>query len=239
MAIINPHQGCDSIPLSRLSYRHQLHHGSVQHGLPAAMRTCATSGLGGATDKRYLLGNGGTVMSNTRDVVDVREAFHIAKLALFNVRLLNEFENARLRSKEIDELIEARAASDGIARPISLMSQAVFLQFAYVCMVWLWEIAKAERSETEIVDLVQQKFHFDPVIGKVKGERNVTEPKDFIRLVRNAISHARVIVQDDAFILSDIDCRKEKSKTVVQLSWAELGQLSEAVLFAMNNKIYP
>ncbi|MFM8899727.1 MAG: hypothetical protein ACKOF9_07240, partial [Burkholderiales bacterium] len=52
----------DPIPFSHPPTRHHLRHGSVQHGLPAAMCTCADSGLGGAADKRYLL-DGGTLIT--------------------------------------------------------------------------------------------------------------------------------------------------------------------------------
>ncbi|MFM8899705.1 MAG: hypothetical protein ACKOF9_07130, partial [Burkholderiales bacterium] len=66
----------DPIPFSHPPTRHHLRHGSVQHGLPAAMCTCADSGLGGAADKRYLLD-----VDTPADLDEARRLQHVAALA--------------------------------------------------------------------------------------------------------------------------------------------------------------
>ena len=50
-----PGRWFDPIPFSHPPYRHHLRHCSLRHGLPAAIRVCAPSTLGGVADIRYLL----------------------------------------------------------------------------------------------------------------------------------------------------------------------------------------
>ena len=73
-----PGMRLDPIPVGHPPYRQPLRQGSLQHGLPAKMRICAATGLGGAADKRYLLS-----LTNEANVDVVRHrrksAGHVAK----------------------------------------------------------------------------------------------------------------------------------------------------------------
>jgi len=174
----------------------------------------------------------------SEDRQKAKDAFHVAKLALFNVRLLHDFESVSGQSEEIDRIIKSRSSYDNVAFPVSLMHQGTFLPFAYICMVWLWEIAKAEDNSDVIICEAQKKFDFSSVIKSANGPRTIKMPAHVIRLVRNAISHARVTTEDSCFSFSDIG-GKEKTPTTIRLTWSELGQLSEAILFAINAWLYP
>ncbi len=165
-----------------------------------------------------------------------KDAFHFAKLALFNVRLLNDFELGRASVNDIESLIQRRCEHDNIATPISLMHQATFLQFSYICIVWLWEQSKAAEVENDIVSLIEKKFNIKK-LNKISGPRNLNNINQFLRLFRNAISHGRVNVCDSYFIFND-QSTNEDGATEVQVSWSNLVELSEAVLFSVNEKIY-
>ena len=172
-------------------------------------------------------------------MADERDAFHIAKLALLNVRLLSDLESATQTSESVARLIEARVRRDAIQSPVSLLHQATFLQFAYVCPVWLWERAKTSGNEVAVIERIATRFPFDELYGRASGSRPVRTPTAVLRLLRNAISHGRVQCLDDRFVFEDQDPRREAGATQISLTWPQLGELSEAVLFSMNEIVYP
>jgi hypothetical protein len=167
-----------------------------------------------------------------------KDAFHIAKLALLNVRLLADLEAATKTSASAASLVEARLRRDAIASPVSLLHQATFLQFAYVCLVWLWERAKTSGNESAVIQKAATRFAFDDLYGRVTGSRPIRTPTAVLRLVRNAISHGRVQCHDDRFVFADQGAR-ESGVTELSLTWSQLGELSEAILFSMNEIVYP
>jgi hypothetical protein len=171
-------------------------------------------------------------------LTEAREAFHVAKLALTNVRLLSDVEQARETSTDIAELVEARIRADELNSPVPLLHQASFLQFAYICLVWLWERALADGERAYVAEGVCRRFDVAPLLEKKTGPRGVTSAADVLRLVRNAISHARVKADDNAFDFTD-QSPKEEGPTCLTLTWQELGALSEAVLFTMNELLWP
>ena len=96
-----------------------------------------------------------------------REIFHISKLALTNVRLLSDFENARKASEQVGDIVRQRLRSDKISEPFPLLHQATFLQFGYICLVWLWENARNNNdlpiNETELANKVNELFDFHEI----------------------------------------------------------------------------
>lgn len=165
-----------------------------------------------------------------------RDAFHFAKLSLFSVGLLSDLQSSD--SQDVRHLIEGRAKADHVRLPVALLHQGTFLAFAYVCLVWLWEQSKAVGNEACIAKEVGKRFNFSQMC-KVDGERGVKKPEDYLRLIRNAISHARVCVTDKSFKFRDRKPRGEKDDTVLEMTWESLGKLSKEVLFAVNKSLYP
>jgi hypothetical protein len=133
-------------------------------------------------------------LSKINDIHAAREAFHIAKLALLNVHPLSDMENESQDSSEVARFIKKRALKDKASLPVSLMHQGTFMQFGYVCMAWLWELSKVERHSDKILAEASNRFDFSSAIGRKSGERNIDKPCDVVRIIRNAISHARVSV---------------------------------------------
>lgn len=167
-------------------------------------------------------------------MVDSRDHLHVAKLALFNVRLLSDFEHARHSSTEVSRLVETRADTDRVATPVGLINQATFLGIAYTCLVWLHEHAK-ESGASDHATQVGRRFDFSALTPS--GPRSVEAPSDFLRLIRNAISHGKIDIEADRYVFSD-KASNEPSPTRVSLTWPQLGQLCEAALFAMNDRVY-
>src|SRR5262249_4464069 len=113
-------------------------------------------------------------------------------------------------------------------------------QFAYVSLVWLRESVRAHlpRKTQDAAERALVERLSSVPIPKGKGPRTVDSWPAVVRLVRNAISHARVDVDETHFTFTDHDEHKEPGPTSVRLTWAELGQLSEAYLWAVQDSLY-
>ena len=132
-----------------------------------------------------------------------REAFHFAKLALTNVRLLGDLEKARATSTEIQSIVNKRMQNDSLLPPFSLLHQATFLQFSYICLVWLWEQSKQDKTNDKIANLAGERFCFSSLMERVDGPRKVRNNREILRLMRNAISHGHVVVEETGFVFKD------------------------------------
>ena len=171
----------------------------------------------------------------------MKDQFHFAKLSLFNMRLLSEMQDAVGNCAELAEVIEDCTKRNGMTPPVPLLHQAAFLGHAYICLVWLREVVMASSNEEfkkKYFDRISSSYDFDKWIRKCEGPRKLVKARDYIRLVRNAISHGRVTVGDDEFRLAD-KSNSEKSETVVTLTWEGLARLADASLFSVNERLYP
>ena len=160
-----------------------------------------------------------------------KDRYHFAKLSLFNIRLMNELQNY---GSPVSDVIDRVAKQNGMNEAPSLLHQGAFLQFAYTCLVWLWESAKMEKFDKELIKIfpeVAERLHFElPSEDKIKGERPIKNWEEVIRLVRNALGHGRVEVTETEFVFSDQNkYGKEKAPTTLKLSWEEVSKLSETV----------
>lgn len=170
--------------------------------------------------------------------MDLKEKFHFAKLSLFNMRLLSDIQNSN--QQVIDSLISKRALEDNLKQPVPVLHQASFLSNAYINLVWLWETMKSENKEQKIIDYVDKKFKLDEKIAIVKigKNRNLTTCNHYLRLIRNSISHGNVDIDDDYFFFADKNPRDSDNFAEIKMTWSTLGELSDLVLFAVNNYLY-
>jgi hypothetical protein len=168
----------------------------------------------------------------------LKEKFHFAKLSLFNMRLLNDFQNSE--NNELKTLIGNRAQQDNVQLPINLIHQSSFLSHTYINFVWLWETIKQEKIEEDVLGRINNRFNFSDNISIIyKGdERNLSECKDFLRLIRNAISHGNVDITDSCFIFSDSNPRSNEDYAKIEIKWSDLEILSDDILFSVSNYIY-
>jgi len=170
-----------------------------------------------------------------------KNRYHFAKLCLFNIRLLCRVQNST--SNEVKALVRVQSEFDGFKEgPPQLLHQGAFLQFAYICMVWLWESAKTEKLDQRLLDCFVREKHPKlelPNESRVSGERNLQDWKAVIRLLRNAISHGRVVATDDEFVFHDQDKRREKGPTELRLSWEEVALISESMIHSLTPVLWP
>ena len=172
-----------------------------------------------------------------------KERYHIAKLALFNVRLMDALQKSGV---EVQKLIDIQAKQNGMQETPNLLHQGTFLQFGYTCLVWLWESAKVEKIEDLLLKRVPEvakrlELEF-PCESKIHGERNIEDWKAVIRLMRNALGHGRVEVTEESFVFSDQNKHgnnAEKAPTKLTLSWEDVGKLSEVVIHSMSPILWP
>ena len=182
-------------------------------------------------------------MSFSLDIA--KQRYHVAKLTLFNVRLLHAADLSD--SKDVKRLISSLAEQNAINTPVSLMHQGTFLSTAYVCIVWLWESIKSDTDIKE--NMLQQLPSVTDRIGielpscaKISGPRALDSWSAVLRLVRNSLSHSRVEIGDGLFQLTDQNTHGRHAETVptqLTLTWPELGALSEACIHALTPVLYP
>lgn len=172
-----------------------------------------------------------------------KERYHYAKLALFNVRLLNSLQNS---GQPVADIISKVAEENGMNETPNLLHQGTFLQFAYTCLVWLWESSKIEKFEEKLLNElpdVADRFGLQlPCETKISGERRIKDWKAVLRLVRNALGHGRVETTESSFLFSDQNTygnNPERAPTVLTLSWEEVGKLSEVVIHSISPILWP
>ncbi|OIQ82477.1 hypothetical protein GALL_357330 [mine drainage metagenome] len=176
---------------------------------------------------------------------DARDRYHFAKLALFNVRLLGRLQSAGDGSI-VKNIIEDVARNNGMMETPSLLHQATFLQFSYICLVWLWESAKGAKLETNLLaefPSVATRLSLNlPEATQVAGEREVKDWPAVIRLLRNALGHGRVKAIDNLFEFSDQNTygrNPESAATTITISWEHLAKISEAVIHSLTPVLWP
>ncbi|MDE8347497.1 MAG: hypothetical protein POH28_15185 [Acidocella sp.] len=174
----------------------------------------------------------------------MRTNYHVAKLALFNIRLLNVIQNNQ--SNEIVELIKSECERNGFSSPPSLLHQGAFLAHAYICVVWLWEsVKKARLAQDFLSEFPKTASRFNlslPPKEKIYGPRNLENWEQVLRLIRNALSHGKVEIDDNYYLLSDQKQSgrfKETEKTCLKLTWEDFGKLSEVCIHALTPTLYP
>ena len=164
-----------------------------------------------------------------------KERYHFAKLALFNARLLSELAGSS--NPAVARAVDVCAKKNGFQESVPLINQAVFLQMAYVCLVWLWEGVKLEKKESSLTNtLFDGEFNL-PAVSVWEGQRK-HEASEVLRLLRNAISHGRVHVSEGNFRFED-QKPDGSDKAALTISWAYLGQLCERVIHKLTSVAYP
>jgi len=181
---------------------------------------------------------------NMQPSQDARDRYHFAKLALFNARILGRFQEED--GGVVRSIIEEEARRNGMIETPSLLHQATFLQFSYLCLVWLWESAKSAQLENALLDefskVAERQNMQLPDSSQIVGERELKTWLAVIRLLRNALGHGRVKTTDASFEFSDQNTygkNPEKAATTLTVSWMQLAQISEAVIHSLTPVLWP
>ena len=129
---------------------------------------------------------------------DIKERFHVVQLALFNAQVLSINQRAAeanpngTSARLIDQCAKETVAAFPPAP--STINQSLFFGMAYLSIVWLSEsltleqIAKASGGES-ISAIFSQ--------AKVTGPRKLDNGAAFVKLMRNALSHGKVAIDDE------------------------------------------
>lgn len=179
--------------------------------------------------------------------MDTKDYFHVAKLSLFNVRLLAEMEAARAeRAGQVSDLVERRIAEDGLRSPVSLMHQSTFLAHAYIVLVWLREYVWKgfdEVTKTRMRESLVRRYDWRGGLSerwaRDPKHRDLTKPREILEVLRNAIAHARVDIDDGAWRFSNDDPKDPQSDAYIVLTFDQLGAVCDAVFFSYNDILFP
>jgi hypothetical protein len=172
-----------------------------------------------------------------------KECFQIAKLALFNVKLLNELEN--IGHEDLKNLIKEVHEKLSLEEKPALINQSTYLQFAYVTLVWLWESINIKDKDDFFIKLKARATKRElalPDASQISGERVISDWKMLVSLIRNALSQGSIEITEDAFIFSDqkkFGKRKEIVPTTLTMSAIQLAAISETVFWTLNEIIAP
>lgn len=182
--------------------------------------------------------------STNRNLEDTKEKFHVARLTRFNITLLNSLEIENI--KEVQQLIKSEAMNNRLSEPVPLLHQGTFLSLSYICLVWVWESVKKSNLKGRLLQEFERTVSRYPLQfpakQQVHGERNIYDWEGVLTLIRNALSHSRVEIDDEYFVFSDQNKsgkNKEISETSLRLAWKDLGLLCECVILALGPLLDP
>lgn len=171
---------------------------------------------------------------------DKKERFHIVRLAEFNAMVLTSVQNdadtnqsgacrqilvecARQNGHELDNIPDTK-------------NQSLFFAMAYLSLVWL----RASLEDDEVkraLSSPKMKGVWDCV--KTGGPRDVSSEWQKLRLIRNALSHGKVSIDDEfVFCFWDQNIRCERSATFLKIVSYGLGNLSNKFYYAVSDVIY-
>lgn len=173
--------------------------------------------------------------------MDKKQKFHVVQLALFNANVLSEMQKAadRDENSEISKILNkcAKLTVAGIPPMPSTVNQSIYFGMAYMTLVWLRE----SLNNYEVESALSSK-HMDGIWDniKIEGERDVSKNYQKLRLIRNALSHGNVEIDDNfIFKFSDIDnYKKEIDYTHIYMSNINLGELTLYFYYAVSDVLY-
>ena len=175
-------------------------------------------------------------------ITDKRQRFHIVKLAMFNAEVLASVQQeAETNASGVCRKIIEHSATSNVHAASSApntINQSLFFGMAYLSLVWLWE-SLSEDERNKAIKSDRMNGVWDGV--EARGPRNVELPWQKLRLIRNALSHGNVSI-DDNFIFSFWDQnsrdKNETAATFLMMSSEHLGGLVNSFYYACSDVIY-
>jgi len=167
-------------------------------------------------------------------VSELKQRFHFAKLILSQTRYLYELSNKIQQepNSPASELYNQAMISNGHSVIPNPINQAVFLQMAYVSLVWLSEALTPEQRG----NIRKQFTNEDFKSAKLSNCTNSANINCYFRHLRNALAHASVDLSDDVSIGFRFSGRNGET---LCLSGEDLGRISEKWILLVSNVLYP
>lgn len=183
----------------------------------------------------------------------LKDRYHVAKLALFNVYLLENLQRQKSLTTDSAILTASRQVGFNELLP-SLLNQTTFLQFGYTTLVWLYEVVNAAKHDSirgknliesvfiEFGKIAENKGIFLPSSNHIRGVRQLAKWEDVVSFARNALSHGKVVISDASFEYEDQNIRgpnREASPTYLTVPWSYLPILGECMITALALVLWP
>lgn len=171
-----------------------------------------------------------------------KSLYHCSKLALFNARLLSEFQDRRSDTDVIERIVIDQAEKQAVGLDgLSLRHQGTFLGFGYMSIVLLRD-AVPDEGRCAFESALKGKIVDQNLLDDVDIQGSRTQERDWIdgreleliRAVRNGLSHGRITV-DDEYTFED----KGRTDIRLRMPWRTFAMLSECVLHACTPIAYP
>lgn len=167
----------------------------------------------------------------------LKQDYNVARLALFNARLLNAIQGSD--DQKIRDCIKEVGKGDGWVNTPPLINQSTFMQMSYICLVWLWESVKKENQENAVIQGVFKPGGIQLPNANLGKDARPWSNGEYIRRLRNALSHGNVVITDDQFDFHDVSPYNAQDTCDFSMTWHELGRLCEAVIFSLSALLYP
>jgi hypothetical protein len=184
-----------------------------------------------------------TSETNNEYIAGLKQRFHVVQLALFNANLLASIQEHAEASPqgELARLVDECAKQTISAFPPapSTINQSLFFGMAYLTLVWLRDSMSQEDLEKSLAsDRMTNVWKG----ATADGPRDVSDPAQKMRLIRNALSHAHVMVDED-FTFNFWDQNKrgrnpEVQPTHLRINSLDLGRILHQFYFAVSDVIY-
>ncbi len=165
---------------------------------------------------------------------ELRERFHFAKLMLSQARYLSALTDELTRDprSRASNLYNEIMSANGHSIIPSPINQAVFLQMAYVSLVWLSEALTSEQRTK-----IRQQFALRD-FGSARPESFNSDASvgSYFRHLRNALAHASVDISGNGNLGFKFSGRNGET---MHLSSEDLGRISEKWIFLVSKLLYP
>jgi hypothetical protein len=174
---------------------------------------------------------------------EARQRFLVVQLAIFNADVLWQVQQTADATPHngCRDIVNKAAERHIHSFPPApdTVNQSLFFSMAYLALVWLRESLSRDQLEQTVQSEHVRDF-FEAVTAQ--GPRILTETEQYLRLIRNALSHGNVETCDP-FDFKFWDQTKhgrnaEAEPTFVTLSSAQLGKLTHRFYYAASEVLY-
>ena len=168
---------------------------------------------------------------------EVKSAIMIGNLFSENTTVLNFIEMNNDLKKNILGELHQQGEIDSFDYP--LINQGVFLSAAYISFVWLYEFfaKKNKNLDSALVNCLDKIGDFPEISNNHLEDGRKTEQKaQFLRTIRNAISHANVSIDFEStdFIFTDKYSKSKSDHAKLIIPMKKVGEISQKLLYAYN-----
>jgi hypothetical protein len=172
---------------------------------------------------------------------EMKKCLSVANLFEQNISVLNYLENRKdIKTKILDDLFFKNITRE---KTFPIINQSIFISFAYMVFVWLYEIICKKGGNKNLIEKYLKKNEiFIKTNSNILKDalRDTKNPKEYLRTIRNAISHGSVIInfEVNSFYFKDQNDRDRHDSAQIELQLEELGKLTMDLFYLYNKIVY-